>query len=549
MLLINTETLKLEEFHGESPKYAILSHTWGDDEVTLQEFIEAGEETKRKQGYTKILTACRQARLEDISYCWVDTCCIDKTSSAELSEAINSMFNWYKHAKICFAYLSDFDLDVDVVQPVASRIAKCRWFTRGWCLQELIAPNELRFYDKNWRFVSDKKSMRVALSKITNIDQEVLEDSNRMLSRPIARRMSWASKRQTKRVEDIAYSLLGILDVNMPLLYGEGEKAFIRLQEEVIRKSNDLSIFAWSPPSRGGQSAYVDLLATSPALFEDCHSIEDGGLDDRTLSPSMFSLTNRGIQFTTNNLAVIEPQEGQERPYYVFPLYCEDTASAQCWMFLLLKKIGPGVYVRVRVSGDRRSEYGSHVRPWTIEKEIYILPKVMPDLYPIIETCHRSSFEIRTSQSKSSDFSIRGLEPCSAWDAPRSRFLTQGNPYFVGYVKIYPNLASRSLSEFFVITLSFRGQDPQPYVCLVHPDIWIMCDGPGRSIEWTVTVSNYRQQEVSKADGNNLHTLDLVQHHVTATIHTRILRNVPVHTIMLDWEPHGNGNRKRLRVL
>jgi len=138
MRLINTTTLRLEEFYGSAPEYAILSLTWAGGEVTFEEFVQCPEGSK--QGYAKITAMCSQARADGIGYCWVDTCCIVKTSSAELTESINSMFDWYKQAKVCFAFLADFDLDVDVAESVASRIEKCRWFTRGWCLQELIAP-------------------------------------------------------------------------------------------------------------------------------------------------------------------------------------------------------------------------------------------------------------------------------------------------------------------------------------------------------------------------------------------------------------------------
>ncbi|OIW27820.1 hypothetical protein CONLIGDRAFT_551906, partial [Coniochaeta ligniaria NRRL 30616] len=176
---------------------------------------------------------------DGLAYVWIDTICIDKSSSAELSEAINSMFKWYRNAAICYAYLSD-------VPQV--RLEYSRWFTRGWTLQEMIAPQELRFYDANWDALGTKSDLLDRLCDITGVDTTALRGGNlRFFS--VARKMSWASRRQTTREEDIAYCLLGIFDISMPLLYGEGSKAFIRLQEQIIKEYDDESLFAWRSTS------------------------------------------------------------------------------------------------------------------------------------------------------------------------------------------------------------------------------------------------------------------------------------------------------------
>ena len=544
MRLINTTTLQLEEFYGTVPEYAILSHTWASGEVTFEEFAQCHEGAK--QGYAKIAAACRQARDDGIDYCWVDTCCIAKTSSAELTEAINSMFNWYKRAEVCFVFLADFDLDVDITDSVSSRIAKSRWFTRGWCLQELIAPKELRFYDCNWRSVGSKASLIRSISNITGIDSHVLEDPSRLFASSIARRMSWASKRQTTRVEDMAYSLLGIFDVVMPMLYGEGEKAFIRLQEEIIKKSNDLSIFAWKPNDQ--MNVYVDMFAQSPALFNGCHDILDAGLGGRILSPSQFSISNRGIRFTAADLSVLKAQTSKEGPDYVLPLhFSTKRGHASCWKYLLLKKIGPSLYVRANAFGDQDWSALQLERPWTVEREIYILPKVTTDLHPAIEMCHRSSFEGRTTKAKLTAFSIQGLEPKEAWDTPRSRFLTQDDPSFVGYLKIYPEISTGPKTEFFVVTLSFRrrpGADAEPYVCLVHPDVWVVYDAPGRTLTWMVSSATEKQRSANEDLAHDGLELSLPRHKVTISISTRVSRGLPVHKVLLDWKPYAKNKRK-----
>jgi hypothetical protein len=275
MRLLNTDSHKLEYFVGiKVPKYAILSHTWGDDEVLFDDAKNGGEALLAcaKKGLPKVLDSCKNAKLSGYGYIWIDTCCIDKSSSVELSEAINSMFNWYRHSDVCFAYLADVDANLfgcaeETIN--STHFASSRWFTRGWTLQELLAPNLVQFYDSNWVLIGSKRQFAKEISRITGIDVKALQchvradcstddvgfmdECNRCgaVVRPrleifsVSTRLSWASKRQTTRLEDGAYSLLGLFDVNMPLLYGEGLKAFQRLQEEIIRNSDDQSILAW----------------------------------------------------------------------------------------------------------------------------------------------------------------------------------------------------------------------------------------------------------------------------------------------------------------
>ncbi|KAK1700745.1 heterokaryon incompatibility protein-domain-containing protein, partial [Colletotrichum godetiae] len=245
MWLINVNTLDLEEFIEPDFPYAILSHTWGSEEVSFCELkYQTDDNFRRKDGYLKIYNTCRVAKSLDLAYAWVDTCCIDKRSSAELSEAINSMFRWYKRSWICFAYLSDLN-DLASSATFLENLGASRWFTRGWTLQELIAPKTVTFYNASWQVLGSKETLSPFLSSITGIDEAILTGKAPLLKVPAATRMSWASKRQTTRTEDSAYCLLGIFDINMPLLYGEGDKAFARLQSEILQDTNDLSLFAW----------------------------------------------------------------------------------------------------------------------------------------------------------------------------------------------------------------------------------------------------------------------------------------------------------------
>jgi hypothetical protein len=243
MRLLNVHTLKLHTFYGDAiPKYTILSHTWlaADEEVTFLH-LQTQESAiwRRLPGAKKILYTCQQARDYGHNWAWVDTCCIDKSNNAELSEAINSMFRWYQRSEVCYVYLSDY-----VCRPNSDLFAS-RWWTRAWTLQELVAPECVRFFDAHWQEIGTKSDRADDIASRMSIDVGTLRDSKRMYSQCVAQRMSWAAHREATREEDLAYSLLGIFNINMTMQYGEGEKAFVRLQQEIMRTTNDMSTFAW----------------------------------------------------------------------------------------------------------------------------------------------------------------------------------------------------------------------------------------------------------------------------------------------------------------
>ncbi|OBT51768.1 hypothetical protein VE04_08199 [Pseudogymnoascus sp. 24MN13] len=205
MWLLNVQTKKLEEFFGEKiPKYAILSHTWGENEASFKDVKRNGY----RSGSPKIHGSCAQAQAIGLEYIWIDTCCIDKRSSSELLEAISSMWDWYNKATICFAYLSDVP-DGDNYMEDDSAFSSSRWFKRGWTLQELIAPPVVRFYNASWQFIGKK-------SEHQDDHQFTLKISNITVAMrcSVAEKMSWAAGRETTRPEDVAYSLLGIFGLN-----------------------------------------------------------------------------------------------------------------------------------------------------------------------------------------------------------------------------------------------------------------------------------------------------------------------------------------------
>jgi hypothetical protein len=334
----------LVEFSGDDiPPYAILSHTWGADseEVTFKDIVKG--KGKSKTGYEKIQFCGKQAAKDGLQYFWVDTCCIDKTSSSELSEAINSMFNWYARSECCYAYL----VDVHTV----SDIERSRWFTRGWTLQELIAPTDVQFYSTRWTLLGRKSSIL-----LENVLLEVLGIPKqrghalihyRAQDWTIAERMSWASKRVTKRVEDMAYCLLGIFEVNMPLLYGEGERAFIRLQEEIMKKSEDHSLFAWRDDGlmRG---SFCGLLARSPTSFADSNLLPsriwspNSDLFHESTSQTPYSMTNQGIYI---QLRLLPMASGDPSLYFAILGYSMFSKTA---VAVILKRFGQHQFARTR---------------------------------------------------------------------------------------------------------------------------------------------------------------------------------------------------------
>ncbi|KAK5988126.1 Vegetative incompatibility protein HET-E-1 [Cladobotryum mycophilum] len=324
MRLINTKTLELEEFFDiDVPSYAILSHTWSSGEVSLQAWADR-EGRRLKPGYQKIISVCAEAAKDGFDHVWVDTNCIDKTSSAELSEAINSMFAWYKKSQICYAYLEDVPfatLEECVQRDSAFRNA--RWFTRGWTLQELLAPRQVKFFSKDWKAIGTKSDLAICISEITGIACAVLlkyklSKSDPLRGYSVAQRLSWASRRSTTRIEDQSYSLLGLFNIAMPLVYGEGHKAFTRLIEEIIRRHADHSVFA-------SQLRYVDLLPRSPRDFGDTRHVvmADSPQLQKHYTPVVhsypFQLTNTGLQITLPIVATLVP-------HFVF-------GALDCWSF------------------------------------------------------------------------------------------------------------------------------------------------------------------------------------------------------------------------
>lgn len=315
--LIKTSDLSQHVFEGRSvPEYAILSHRWEEGEISLQEL--QGNLNQHKEGWLKLRQFCQYAERKGHQFVWIDTCCIDKTSSAELSEAINSMFRWYRRAERCYAYLCDVPArSTHNFSDWMKVLRSSEWFSRGWTLQELLAPHKLAFVCFRWKEeIGTRESLSHEIGEITSIPGKALINGWSMKDEfggtefTVAQIMSWASKRRTTRVEDMAYPLMGLFRINMPLLYGEGLNAFIRLQLEIMSKYDDNSLFAWTIPikhrvtvsTRALNEAlelpdgywWGGLLAPTIQCFEGCGS--HARHLERYEDSRMFSMTSRGVQ-------------------------------------------------------------------------------------------------------------------------------------------------------------------------------------------------------------------------------------------------------------
>ena len=312
MWLLNTKTLMLKAFPNASRiRYAILSHVWrpDDEEYNFQSIRATYEEFRDLEGGAlahspdKVRRFCMLAAEEGYDWVWLDTSCIDKTSSAELSEAINLMYAWYGAAEVCYAYLYDV-CDGDTPLEPNSQFSKSEWHERGWTLQELLAPKCMVFLSASWRRLGTKESLITSLAQRSCIDRDILLRVKRITKASVAQRMSWAAHRKTTRDEDRAYSLMGIFGVSMPIIYGEGgERAFLRLQKEVVSTCPDQTVFAWGPMHPNfdivrdaiqrnltsgvsivpSERSGCRLLATSPADFE-------GSADVRPFDPHWYMM-------------------------------------------------------------------------------------------------------------------------------------------------------------------------------------------------------------------------------------------------------------------
>ncbi|KAI4157659.1 MAG: hypothetical protein LQ342_008106 [Letrouitia transgressa] len=317
------------------PSYAILSHRWCEGvensdrtsnslrrdkahavrkrpskrarEVTLQDLRRWSLGHLRRNAalrasLEKIRGCCGRALAEGQRYVWIDSCCIDRTNLFEVSESIRSMFRWYRDAACCFAYLWDVDGGGagGLRRKTEGQQEYSEWFSRGWTLQELLAPRRLLFFDSRWNKLGTRRGLAVEVERATGIPAKYVTDfAGHAQEASVAMKMSWMARRSTTKEEDTAYCLFGIMGVSMDVRYGDGRKEFLRFQDKIMREPGlqDESIFAWRrsyPRGYPEASKCSGLLAPWPDSFEQSGSVRLRPEKYRSRGP--YGLTKDGLR-------------------------------------------------------------------------------------------------------------------------------------------------------------------------------------------------------------------------------------------------------------
>ncbi|KAI3326790.1 heterokaryon incompatibility protein-domain-containing protein [Xylariaceae sp. AK1471] len=419
-------------------KYLIVSHAWGwsnqtnnwgnpQEEIDFEVASMPFTEINRLTSLNKIKSACRLAASRKIDYVWIDTCCIDQKNSTEVTEGINSMFEWYHKSELCAVYLADLHYEnKDGPNELYERLKACRWFERGWTLQELLAPTQVYFYDKNWTFIGTKKDLAVNIESITGIDRESVENPSSISLRSIAHKMAWASNRKTTKPEDRAYSLIGIFNVNIPMIYGEGVvRAFHRLQKEITMTTSELSVFGWEDERN---REFYSMLADSPDVFAS-------GRDLNGYIPEQhYNMTNKGIHMTYSLRKV--PRKQGNRCYFQWLLpigYRSSTESSDPDVIgILLRKIDTQAFVRY--NGNSLVRY--------TEQEFRKFPRTQSQTFYVALSPDDYHWRVRQASlhaifvPQSTTIEVFRVAPEATWDCERGLFFNHPHDDFVTGVSL-----------------------------------------------------------------------------------------------------------------
>ncbi|KAL9621755.1 MAG: hypothetical protein Q9160_003873 [Pyrenula sp. 1 TL-2023] len=511
MRLLHTKTLQFETFsEGSSFPYAILSHTWRNGEVTLADMLQQNDHdhhhraAQSKAGFEKLQACCLQASLDGYDFVWIDTCCIDKTSSADLTESINSMFKWYRNAGVCYAFLDDVPSQVDPHQR-RSPFWDSRWWKRGWTLQELLAPSNVHFFSSTWDKIATKVQLSGVMAEVKGIPQEALLGKD-LHAFSIAKKMSWASGRETTLLEDEAYCLLGIFGINMPLLYGEGAKAFARLQEEIMKEESDQSIFAWGLKANRmrRENQLRGVLARSPAEFA-----EAGDVVPYIYGPATpFAMTNTGLQISLRFLAELGKDLDGHVHRAVHPNRRTEYAVLRCHrenrladnLSIPLVELRNGQYARVGSDPPRATCGGGYSE---LLKDVYLLRNALKSRMNLWENqlirckaCILSCAEVPIDGSHSLNLlEIVDTYPPDCWDKDTKIITVPPTQYQIEsgwHAVILCNLANCGETDPFVLIVGCENNSDGP----MSP--WINAEGPPSQNtlrETWVQASRQRQRE------------------------------------------------------
>ncbi|KAF5343557.1 hypothetical protein D9758_012966 [Tetrapyrgos nigripes] len=494
MRLLNTKDFTVKQFFTDTPRYAILSHTWEQEEVTFQD-IQNLDIAQSKAGWRKVFHACLRARRYHFDWIWIDSCCINKESSAKLSEALNSMYQYYEDAAMCYVYLSDVSGEYHP-ENEKSNFRDSRWFRRGWTLQELLAPEYVVFLDKGWKRIGTRWSLRDVVSVVTGIPVDVFE--GRIIDEySVAQRMSWAAFRETTRPEDQAYCLLGIFGVSMSPIYGEGGvKAFMRLQQEIIRISDDHSIFAWvAAPASARKDKTRGLLARSPYEFRMSGDVQASNVE-LISNKSSYSFNNNGLHIHLPLHSIPSSSKHFGEPIFLAHLLCQSTRGSSHLTVYLQKTSGH-----------------QYIRCYADKVFLTSSPPPMDDVQELIVTEHLiTKRRVRASNTSwsTSQYEIELLQ--SAWD-----FLPQPDRYstFSKISSIDEHTVSLSLGIYKEGAVQYWSRKTEDYfriACingrpsLSIGDKWI--GGPGDTHLGKLKSGNYIMI-ASERRGNSQEKIDI----------------------------------------
>ena len=368
---------------------------------------------------------------------------------------------------------------------IKAAFEKCRWFSRGWCLQELLAPANLLFVNSTWKDVGTKDDLSQIIGEITKIPRAVLRTPPQadIQDCSVAERISWIADRQTTRIEDMAYSLLGIVGVHMPMLYGEGEGAFIRLQHEIIRKYNDPSIFAWD--RQAPSESYLTVLDIQPlsgnyspvlARAASCFAGHSLSANPSTRLTTQFSLTNQGVLFTNAELRYQKGPPGYSHQYLLNLHLGQGTDG----YFLRLQKIGQGLFIRIRDNPSRRSAFSRMPYSPPFTEAVCILDGPPSQLTRQVQGWAQNAIRLhwRSWGQPFDDFNlwhIRSAEPRANWDLAANQFLLELSPADDLHVEFVPgNRVTNPDSKYLVVAIRVsrfpNGHDV--YARLVPGETW-----------------------------------------------------------------------------
>ncbi|OTB13628.1 hypothetical protein K445DRAFT_161904 [Daldinia sp. EC12] len=486
--LIHCGEWKLREFDPYGlPKYAILSHRWFNDtvgnpqEVTYQNLLMRLNSSKggHARSWAKIEKARDIVWGLNIKWIWIDNCCINKRDASELSEAISSMYQWYAQSQVCIAYLDDMD---------RIELGPSSWFFRGWTLQELVAPSQVLFYNKTWEYCGSRNGYRIedaydmatdlssTISSISGIERHLLRlnDSNQIRrylpSIPACQKMSWASKRKTTKKEDMAYCLIGIFGINnMYPRYGEGGRAFIRLQEEIVRQTSDLTLFAWVVNDLNDDIEHSDhifkfhqalhgIFACHPREFTSANNIKPM---QHIMYNDEITITSKGVKFTTA-LWGTGPDS-----LFAMPLYCYDQTPSQP-LAIHMRWVGGESYARTNVT--KTIYLPTKQAPLPSQDDIFVTHKIYY-LHDCLHTLHRNSIHIpKIIYSTIGSETVKQLErtkvsPGFLWCEERNLLMTYGSRYPLACAT-YQVTQNHSKEVFIVFGLDHMEE---PWLCLVEP--------------------------------------------------------------------------------